>query len=52
MNRMTVDIINELLEDNRFSRNVMKKQIKRSIANYVKEKTRKEPMIVPILMDI
>lgn len=52
MNRITLEIINELHEANRYSWNVMKKQIKRSIAQYVKERTRKEPMIVPILMDI
>lgn len=52
MNHMTIEIINELLEENRYSRLVMKKQIKRAIAKYVKEQTRKEPMIVPILMDI
>lgn len=52
MKRITIEIINELLGENRYSRNVMKKQIKRSIAKYVKSRTRKEPMIVPILMDI
>ncbi|WP_156289336.1 ribonuclease J [Oceanobacillus salinisoli] len=52
MNRITMETINELHEANRNSWNVMKKQIKRAIAKYVKERTRKEPMIVPILMDI
>ncbi|WP_246187704.1 ribonuclease J [Ornithinibacillus caprae] len=52
MHRITIETINELQEANRNSRNVMKKQVKRSIAKYVKERTRKEPMIVPILMDI
>ncbi|WP_163971843.1 ribonuclease J [Oceanobacillus halotolerans] len=52
MNRITVETINELHEANRNSWNVMKKQVKRSIAKYVKDRTKKEPMIVPILMDI
>ncbi|MBP2239850.1 ribonuclease J [Cytobacillus eiseniae] len=52
MKQRTMDIINELHEANRYSWNVMKKQIKREIAQFVKEQTRKEPMIVPILMDI
>ncbi|PAV27649.1 ribonuclease J [Virgibacillus profundi] len=52
MNRITMETINELHEANRYSWNTIKKQIKRSIAQYVKEHTKKEPMIVPILMDI
>ncbi|WP_087974899.1 ribonuclease J [Oceanobacillus rekensis] len=52
MNRITMETINELHEANRYSWNAMKKQIKRAIGQYVKERTRKEPMIVPILLDI
>ncbi|MFD2043752.1 ribonuclease J [Ornithinibacillus salinisoli] len=52
MNRITIETINELHEANRYSWNVLKKQIKRSIAKYVKEHTKKEPMIIPILLDI
>ncbi|WP_313804808.1 ribonuclease J [Cytobacillus sp.] len=52
MKRIAMDTINELHEANRYSWNVMKKQIKKSIAQYIKEQTRKEPMIVPILVDI
>lgn len=52
MKQMTIETINELHEANRYSWNVIKKQLKRSVAQYVKEDTRKEPMIVPILMDI
>lgn len=52
MNRITIETINELHEANRYSWNVMKKQIKRDIAQYVKKRTKKEPMIVPILLDI
>ncbi len=52
MTRITVQTINELHEANRYSWNVMKKQMKRAIAQYVKDHTRKEPMIIPILMEI
>lgn len=52
MNRITIEIINELHEADRYSWNAMKKQIKKSLAKYIKERTRKQPMIVPILMDI
>lgn len=52
MKRLTMETINELHEANRYSWNVMKKQIKKTIAQYIKEHTRKEPMIVPILVDI
>ncbi|WP_047979735.1 ribonuclease J [Ornithinibacillus contaminans] len=52
INRITLDTINELHAANRTSWNVLKKQVKRSIGQYVKERTRKEPMIVPILLGI
>ncbi len=52
MKQIALQTINELQEANRNSRNVMKKQIKRSIAKYVKERTKKEPMIVPIILEI
>lgn len=52
MKKITVETIRELREANRNSRNVMKKQIKRSIAKYVKEQTKKEPMIIPVLLDM
>ncbi|RKQ34034.1 ribonuclease J [Oceanobacillus halophilus] len=52
MNRITLETINELHEANRYSWNTLKKQIKRSIAKYVKDRTKKEPMIIPILLDI
>lgn len=52
MNRIIMETIHELHKADRYSWNVKKKQIKRSIAQYVKERTRKEPMIVPILIEI
>lgn len=52
MNQITLETIHELHEANRYSWNVMKKQLKRTIAKYIKEHARKEPMIVPILLEI
>lgn len=52
MNRLTVDAVNELQAANRTSWNSLKKTIKRSIREYIKGRTRKEPMIVPILIEI
>ncbi|MRG88108.1 ribonuclease J [Salinibacillus xinjiangensis] len=52
MKQITKKTINELRDADRNSWNIMKKRVKRAVAKYVKEHTRKEPMIVPILMDI
>ncbi|WP_066295336.1 ribonuclease J [Bacillus sp. FJAT-29937] len=52
VNELTVNIVDELQEANRNSRNVMKKQIKKSIREYVYSQTKKNPMIVPILIEI
>ena len=52
MNRITMETINRLHDADRYSWNAIKKQVKRSISHYVKEQTKKEPMIVPILMDL
>ncbi|MCM3742239.1 ribonuclease J [Oceanobacillus luteolus] len=52
MKKIALQTIHELQQANRNSRNAMKKQIKRSIAKYVKERTKKEPMIVPIILEI
>ncbi|GAA0337474.1 ribonuclease J [Bacillus carboniphilus] len=52
MKRITLDTINELLDANRNSRNVLKKNIKRSISQYIKERTRKDPMIIPLLIEV
>ncbi|MCQ6358876.1 ribonuclease J [Bacillus cereus] len=52
VNRLTIKTVNELQEANRNSWNVMKKQIKKSIRQYVYTHTKKKPMIVPILIEI
>ena len=52
VNRITTETVNELQEANRNQWNVMKKQIKKSIRQYVYTQTKKKPMIVPILIEI
>lgn len=52
MINMIMDTIRELHEANRYSWNAKKKQIKRLTRNYIKERTRKEPMIVPVMIEI
>jgi ribonuclease J len=52
VNRLTIKTVNELQEANRKQWNVMKKQIKKSIRQYVYTHTKKNPMIVPILIEI
>lgn len=52
MTKMIMDTIRELHEANRYSWNVKKKQIKKLARQYIKDRTKKEPMIVPILIEI
>ncbi|SHG33634.1 ribonuclease J [Ornithinibacillus halophilus] len=52
MNRIIVSTLEELREANRNSWNVKKKQVKKLVGQYIKDKTRKEPMIIPILIEI
>lgn len=52
MIRIIHDTIRELHAEDRYSWNAKKKQIKKLIAKYIKERTKKEPMIVPILLEI
>jgi ribonuclease J len=52
MIRIINDTVEELHEANRYSWNVKKKQIKKLVGQHIKEKTRKRPMIVPILIEI
>jgi ribonuclease J len=51
-----INIINNTIEElhaeNRYSWNAKKKQIKKLIGQYIKDKTKKRPMIVPILIEI
>lgn len=52
VNRISAKTVKELLDADRTSWNVIKKHIKKSIQDYVYSKTKKEPMIVPILIEI
>ncbi len=52
VNRLTIETYEELKKSNRSSRNVLKKQIKKAIQQYIYNKTKKEPMIVPLIMEI
>ena len=52
VNRLTAKTVKELKEADRNSWNVIKKHIKKSIQQHVYSKTKKEPMIVPILIEI
>ena len=52
VNRLITKTVNELQEANRNQWNVMKKQLKKSIRQYVYTKTKKKPMIIPILIEI
>ncbi|NEU32218.1 ribonuclease J [bacterium LRH843] len=52
INKITTETVNELQESNRTQWNVLKKQIKKSIRQYVYSHTKKKPMIVPILIEV
>lgn len=52
MIRIIQETVDELHAADRYSWNVKKKLIKRLISQYIKERTKKEPMIVPILIEI
>lgn len=49
---MVMEKVRELHEAQRFSWNVHKKEIKKLARNYIKERTRREPLIVPLLIQI
>lgn len=52
VNQITTDTIKKLHEAERYSWNAKKKKIKKLVSQYVYERTKKEPMIVPILIEI
>ena len=52
MTRIAIETLKELESENRLSRNAMKKTIKKRIREYIYQQTKKEPMIVPILIEI
>ena len=44
--------IEELHAEERYSWNAKKKQIKKNVTKHLKERTKKEPMIIPVLIEI
>ena len=52
INEITFNKVNELLNEERYSWNGMKKKIKRAIRDYVQQQTKKNPMIVPIFIEV
>ncbi|WP_425287865.1 ribonuclease J [Oceanobacillus limi] len=50
--KLTKKNLNELQEGKKYSRNGVKKQLKRSIREFIYSRTKKEPMIVPILIEV
>jgi ribonuclease J len=52
INRQVKTTVNELQEANIQQWNVMKKNIKKTIGQYVYNKTKRKPMILPIIIEI
>ncbi|MGE6260669.1 ribonuclease J [Heyndrickxia sporothermodurans] len=52
VNQLTTKTLNELQEDNRNERKVMKREIKKSIQQHVFNEMKKKPMVVPIIIEI
>ncbi|WP_062350149.1 ribonuclease J [Bacillus kwashiorkori] len=52
MMKLILEKADELYEEERTGKNSMKKQMKKLIRQYIFNKTKKEPMIVPILLEI
>ncbi|MFC0301706.1 ribonuclease J [Virgibacillus soli] len=52
MNKVILETIRGLYEENRNSRNVIKRQIKKTVGQYIYKRTRKDPMIIPIVIEI
>ncbi|GGI10073.1 ribonuclease J [Gottfriedia solisilvae] len=52
VNKLASDTVNDLLDANTLQWNVMKQNIKRSIGQYLFTKTKRKPMILPIIIEI
>lgn len=52
INKLTKNTVIELQAENRNHRNVIKREIKKSVQQYVFNKMRRKPMIVPIFIEI
>lgn len=52
VNQLTKKTVSDLQKANRTQRNVIKKQLKKAIQHYIYSKTKREPMIVPLVIEI
>jgi ribonuclease J len=52
VNRLVGKTVNELLEANRDSWNVIKKNVKKTVGQHLFSHTRKKPMVLPIIIEI
>ncbi|MET3196499.1 ribonuclease J [Bacillus sp. OAE603] len=52
VNKLASDTVNDLLDANTLQWNVMKQNIKRSIGQFLFTKTKRKPMILPIIIEI
>ena len=52
VNRLASDTVNDLLDANTLQWNVMKQNMKRSIGQFLFTKTKRKPMILPIIIEI
>ncbi|OIJ19138.1 ribonuclease J [Anaerobacillus alkalidiazotrophicus] len=52
VNRLVTKTVNELHEANKTQWNVMKQSIKKSVGQYLFQKTKKKPMILPIIIEV
>lgn len=52
VNKLASDTVNDLLDANTLQWNVMKQNIKRSIGQFLYTKTKRKPMILPIIIEI
>lgn len=52
VNQLTKETVSDLQKANRTQRNVIKKQLKKAIQHYIYSKTKREPMIVPLVIEI
>ena len=52
VNQLAAKTVNELQEENRIERKVMKRELKKSIQQQVFNQMKKKPMVVPIIIEI
>lgn len=52
VNQLSASTVNELLDANKLQWNVMKQNIKKSVGQHLFNKTRRKPMILPIIIEL